>query len=317
MIWMLPGMVIKSFTEARHHPWPVFWLQIAGVGINIVLNYLWIFGHGGFPAMGLAGAGMATFVARLFTLIGCGLYLFRSRKWSTERPRFAPFHRHEFLALLSLAAPITAQMLMEFGAFAFGALMIGRIGSLPLAAHQIALTCAATSYMIPLGISTAAGIRIGHVLGAGAQLRARRIYWSGQCVTVLIMGGFGLWFYFGGTAIARAFTPDPELIGLTARLLVIAGMFQLFDGTQVMSVGALRAMRDVKIPTLFSLAGYWGIAVPLGLFLGFGRGWGVLGFWTGLATGLGLAALTLTLRAARQLRRVQEQPIEFPQLKHL
>ncbi|MGA0333165.1 MAG: MATE family efflux transporter [Kiritimatiellia bacterium] len=300
MALMMPVIVIKSFAEAQNRPWGVFWIQIGGVLLNIALNAVLIFGMYGVPALGLTGAGIATFIARLLTLGGLGFFVFR--------PRFLPpdpvrLRLAEYWDLLRLAAPITTQMLMEFGAFAVSALLIGQLGSLPMAAHQIALTCATASYMIPMGLSSAVGIRVGHAMGAGARERCRQILWGAQGTTVLIMGSFAALYLGAGRWTAAAFTPEPELITLAATLLSIAGVFQLFDGIQVVSVGALRAMKDVKVPTLLSMLGYWGVAFPFGVWLGFGLERGVTGFWTGLATGLGIAAFSMSLRLIWLLRK--------------
>ena len=294
MALMMPIMVMKSFAEALNRPWGVFSIQLAGVFLNIGLNALLIFGMYGFPAMGLAGAGLATFLSRLITLLGMGLYL----NWAFIEAKLGKFllQGKEFKALTKLASPITAQMLMEFGAFGVTAIMIGQLGSLPMAAHQIALTCATTTYMIPMGLSQAVGIRVGHSIGANAIEKCKHIVIGAQGLTILVMGAFALIYLNMGNAIARAFTPDPALIALTVSLLSIIGIFQMFDGIQVVSVGALRAMKDVKIPTLLSFIGYWIFAFPFGVWLGFGVQKGVTGFWLGLAIGLAFAATFMSLR---------------------
>ncbi len=301
MAFMMPIMIFKSYAEAQNRPWGVFWVQIAGVALNIGLNALLIFGHWGFPRMELEGAGLATFIARILTLLALGNFLFRTTPTLTLKG--LSFDRRECKSLLRLATPISAQMLMEFGAFSASAILIGQLGSLPLAAHQIALTCATTTYMIPMGLSNAVSIRVGHALGAQAIDRARHIVAGAQGLTLLIMGTFAILYLSMGTMIARAFNPDPELIALAVSLLSIVGIFQLFDGIQVVSVGALRAMKDVKIPTLLCFVGYWLISFPFGVWMGFGLQWGVRGFWTGLATGLTIAATSMSLRLIWLLRR--------------
>lgn len=301
MALMMPIMVFKSFAEAQNRPWGVFSIQFGGVLLNIGLNALLIFGKLGFPALGLGGAGLATFLSRLLTLLAMAVYL--NRRFSEAARGKISLIRREFLSLIHLATPITAQMLMEFGAFAMSALLIGQLGSLPMAAHQIALTCAATTYMIPMGLSQAVGIRVGQALGAHAISRCRQIILGAQALTLVVMGGFAVMYLTLGEPLARAFTPDPELIALSVALLSITGIFQLFDGVQVVSVGALRAMKDVKIPALLSFVGYWLISFPFGVWLGMGLGRGVTGFWTGLATGLGIAACSMSLRLVWCLRR--------------
>jgi MATE family multidrug resistance protein len=161
--------------------------------------------------------------------------------------------------------------------------------------------------MIPMGLSNAVGIRVGHALGAGALGRCRQIIIGAQGLTLLIMGTFAVIYLSAGKAIASAFTPEPELMALSVSLLSIAGVFQLFDGIQVVSVGALRAMKDIKVPTLLSFIGYWLLAFPLGVWLGFGLNRGVTGFWIGLATGLGIAAASMTLRVIYLLQNPSQR----------
>ncbi|MDF3127812.1 MATE family efflux transporter [Kiritimatiellaeota bacterium B1221] len=304
MAFMMPIMIFKSYAEAQNRPWGVFWIQLAGVALNIGLNALLIFGYGGFPRMELEGAGMATLIARIFTLFALGIYIFRTTPQLSLKGR--GIHRAECKSLLLLASPIAAQMLMEFGSFSASALLIGQLGSLPLAAHQIALTCATTTYMIPMGLANAVSIRVGHALGANAIDRARHIVAGAQGLTLLIMGIFAILYLNIGGKIAGAFNSDPELIALAAALLSIVGIFQLFDGIQVVSVGALRAMKDTKIPTLLCFIGYWLVSFPFGLWMGFKLQWGVKGFWMGLATGLTIAATSMSLRLIWLLRKRNE-----------
>ncbi len=306
MAFMMPTMVIKAFAEAKNHPWPVFGIQIAGVLLNVALNRVFIFGLGSMPAWGLTGAGFATFLARLATLAAIWGYLRGSRTLAGSRP-VRWLHRldpRECRALLRLAAPIAGGLTLEFGAFALGALLIGQFGSIPLAAHQIAITCAATTYMFPLGISIAVSIRMGHSMGGGNATLCRRIVLGAHAVGILIMGGFALAYIFGGQAIAAAFNPDPTLVALAVRLLVIAAIFQLFDGIQIISMGGLRGLRDVHVPALLIFVSYWMLALPLGSYLGFHRGQGAVGLWVGLALGIAVAAAILSLRLSQRLRRL-------------
>jgi MATE family multidrug resistance protein len=304
-VFMLPSLVFKSFAEARHHPWPVFWIMMSGVLLNIGLNRLLIFGWGPFPVLGLPGAGIATFLARSATLMALWIYLHRSRTLAADLPpRWCRrLESVECKTLLKIAAPITGQMLLEFGAFAFSALLIGLFGVQPLAAHQIAITCAATTYMLPLGLSMAVTIRVGHAVGRRDPVATRRIARSAQGFGLIMMGVFAILYLSGRTVIAAAFTADPALRALAADLLVITGIFQMFDGLQVISMGGLRGLKDVNVPALAVLSCYWGFALPLGAWLGFARGLEARGLWIGLATGLALSSLALTLRLGRKLRR--------------
>lgn len=303
-LFLIPCLVIKSFAEARHHPWPVFGIMMGGVLLNILLNRILIFGMGAVPALGLQGAGMATFAARVCTLAALWVYLHRSRTLSDGIPARwrAPLDREECRGLMAVAGPISGQMLLEYGAFAFSALLIGRFGPLPLAAHQIAITCAATTYMVPLGLSMAVSIRVGHAIGAGNRARCRSILLGAHAMAFLLMGTFATGYFLAGEQIAAFFTPDAELRSLTAGLLAITAVFQLFDGIQIISMGGLRGVKDVKVPMLLVLGNYWGLALPLGAWLGFTRGLEARGLWMGLAVGLALSAAALSTRLFLHLR---------------
>ncbi len=309
LLFFLPTMVIKSFAESLNHPWPVFWIQLAGVGLNVLLNALFIFGKAGFPPMGLEGAGIATCLARVATLLALAVYLRASPTLAPNRPERwrAPLSFSFLRSLWSLGAPVTGQLALEIGAFALTAVLMGRLGSQALAANQIAITCAATTFMVPLGISMAVTIRVGHALGAGQSGRALLITRGAHGLGTAFMALCALVYLALGVPIAALFTRDAALAALSARLLAITGVFQVFDGIQIISMGALRGYKDVRVPTLLLLLSYWWVAIPLGVFLGFPMGLGGVGLWSGLAIGLALAALLLTRRLHRIRRHADLQ----------
>jgi MATE family multidrug resistance protein len=303
---MVPTMVIKGFAEAQSQPWTVLWIQLGGVALNVVLNAILIFGYLGFPAMGLTGAGIATCIARFATLIMLWYYLLGSHRLAASLPPIwlKRLDRVECRTLALLASPVGGQLLIEMGAFAFGALMIGRFGAIPLAAHQVAITCAATTFMLPLGLAMAVTIRVGHAMSAGESARARTLLMGAQLIGMLIMVVCAVGYVFFGEPIAASFTTDAQVISLTASIFVIVAIFQLFDGIQVISGAALRGMRDVNSPTLILFVCFWLFAIPLGAGLGFVGGFGVIGVWIGLACGLGLAAVALSVRLWQKLKIV-------------
>lgn len=299
---LVPGFVTmawKNFADALSRPWPPFWILMAGVGVNIFLNWLLIFGNWGFPALGLEGAGWATLMARCAVVLGLYLWITRStrvREWTPKR-WWGLWKGNEFRGLLGLGIPIGLQLVAEVGAFAAGSLMIGSMGVVALAAHQVALTCASTSFMIPLGVAMAVTVRIGEASGGGSKARQRTILLGGWIYGLIFTGiSMALFLVFGGWIAARIVT-DPEVIELATGLLIIAGVFQLVDGSQVISSSGLRGLGDVKIPAWLGIIAYWGVAVPSGAYLAFSRDYGAHGVWWGLALGLGTAALTLGTRA--------------------
>jgi MATE family multidrug resistance protein len=184
------------------------------------------------------------------------------------------------------------------------ALMMGWINAEAMAAHQIAITCAATTFIFALGIGMAVSIRVGHAWGARARRRLRIVGYTGLMMSGVIMSGFALMFIFGGKTIASAFSQSPEVVWMAASMLFIAGFFQIFDGFQVVAMCALRGMSDVRVPAVVAIISYWFIALPLGGGLAFFVGMAARGIWVGLAAGLATAAVILIWR----FHRLAENP---------
>ena len=230
--------------------------------------------------------------------------------WLNTSPTFAPvraapwagWERGRFAALLRLGVPAAGMLLFEGGAFVATALMMGWLGTLPLAAHQIAIGCASLAFMFPLGLSLAVSLRISRAQGEGRGDALRPIGFGALLTGLVIMVGFALAFALAGRGITAAFTPAADVASLAAQLLVVAAFFQLFDGGQVISAGALRGLHDVRVPTVITFIAYWVISLPLGYGLAFHTPLGAVGLWTGLAAGLGCAALLLGWRFHRLTR---------------
>jgi multidrug resistance protein, MATE family len=208
----------------------------------------------------------------------------------------------EARALLGLGLPVGALHLAEVGGFALGSLMMGWIGVGALAAHQIAITCAATTFMVPLGLSQALGVRVGQARGAGEPARCAPIVWGGLGLALAVMTASALVLIFVAEPIARVFTEDPDLIPLTVRLLVIAGFFQIFDGVQIVSSGALRGFEDVTFAMGAGILAWWVVALPVCWVLGFVAGMGATGVWLGFCAGLVVAAGALLWRLVWRVR---------------
>lgn len=293
----------RNYLESQSRPWPAFWIMFGGVLLNVLLNWVLIFGNLGAPALGLEGAGWATLLSRLATFLALTWFVLAGRsapaeRWSPGRTWWA-----EQAALLRLGVPTGLQLLSEVGAFAVTALLIGRLGAVPLAAHQIALTCASTTFMFPLGVAMASTVRIGQALGAGRRDLLRPIGAGSFALGGAVMVFFTFLLFVAAAPIARAFVADPAVIAIAAQLLLIAGIFQTVDGVQVVASGLLRGLHDTKSPMWITLAAYWLLALPLGAWLAYGRGDGAAGMWVGLAWGLALAAVLLV---ARFLARTRE-----------
>ncbi len=305
---ILPAMIAhtaKQYCESLEHPWIANGILFAGVVLNILFNWILIYGNWGAPVLGLNGAGWATVAARTLTALALLLIV----AWL---PSLKPFHPVRWLAwvhretlgqLWRIGLPSGIQHLLEVGAFVFTAIMMGWISASALAAHQIAINCAATTFMMMLGLAIAVCIRIGHAEGAGEYQRVRRIGFSGQALAGIIMLGFAVVFIFQNDRIAGFFTQDPALLEMAAGLIIIAAVFQLADGMQVVGINALRGMKDVNKPAGIALVAYWLITVPLAWWLGFETDLGAKGIWYGLAIGLFTAAITFTLRFEILTRR--------------
>jgi MATE family multidrug resistance protein len=204
-------------------------------------------------------------------------------------------------ALLKLGAPAASQILFEIGAFSAATALCAKLGPVPLAGHQIALNCAALTFMVPLGISSAAAVRVGQELGRCDPDAARRAGWSAIVIGVGFMACSGTVFVSIPKIIARLFTPDPAVIRVGAQLLLVAAAFQLFDGLQTVATGALRGAADTRTPMIANFFAYWLMGLPLGYVLCFKLGWGALGIWIGLCGGLMIIGSALLVAWHRRM----------------
>lgn len=304
MIPAMASMSVKAHADAMNRPWPVFWITFASVLLNVLLNWIFIFGKLGMPALGLEGAGVATVLARLAGLVGLVAWCTRARgmrKWTPFRWFRAP-RRAGLVDLVRLGLPSSLQLLAEVSAFVFATLMIGTLGEAALASHQVAISCAATTFMIPLGVSMALTVRIGEAWGAGQPWRLRRILASGWMLGLAYAGVSMTAFLIFNREIAGWFMEESDALTVAAGLLLVAAAFQFSDAMQIIAAGVLRGLDDVRTPAWIAFGCYWVIAIPLGWLLAFPAGWGVRGVWWGITLGLTLTALLLGTRAWRKTR---------------
>lgn len=299
----------KQFAEGLSDTKAAMIVSIGANVLNIILNYVMIFGKLGFPEMGLMGSCWASFISRVVMAIAMFVYL----KWKTEYKvywnnwKLARTEWSVCLNILNLGIPSGLQFLFEVGAFAFAAIMIGWIGAVDLAANQITLSMAALTYMMASGISAAASVRVGNQFGAKDLFELRRSAVSAIYMVVVIMSCSALIFFAFRNILPTYFSKEADVIAIASGLMVIAGLFQLSDGLQAVALGVLRGLQDVRIPTGITLLAYWIIALPLSYFLAFTKGMGVNGVWWGLSIGLTCAAIMLILRFNYVSRRVFEK----------
>lgn len=295
--------VVKNFCEALGRPWPPFWIILSGVALNAVLNWVLIFGHWGAPAMGLVGAAWATLAARTAVMVAVLVYASASSGLRGCWPArwLVPGIGRAAAGILSVGLPAGGMVVFEVGGFAAGSIMMGWLGAPALAAHQIAMTCAGTAFMVPLGLSQAVAVRVGHARGAGKFARIRPVVYGAHILAVLFMGTTFAAFVFGGRSIAGWFVADSEVVLLAARLLFMAGIFQIVDGVQVVSAGTLRGFADTSGPMWIGIFSYWVVALPVSWAAAFALGGGPVGIWLGYVVGLAVAAATLFARVRRRV----------------
>ncbi|MDP3911612.1 MAG: MATE family efflux transporter [Gemmatimonadales bacterium] len=292
---------LRQSLQAMQRIAPIVGTMVIANLANVAFNYVLIFGKLGFPPLGAIGAAWATALSRWLLL---GLLLLWA--WRTLRPHLLPWRRDAFAGgplrrMILLGAPIGVQHQLEYGVFAVVGLMMGWMGTTQLAGHQVALNFASLTFMVPLGVSAASAVLVGHAVGRGDAAEARRAAAAGlvcgvgfMCVSAVLMLALP-------EAIARIYTDHAAVITLAASLIPIAGVFQVFDGIQVVSIGILRGVADTRTPMVVALVGFWLVGIPVSAALGFGLGAGAPGLWWGLTAGLAMVAVILLWRVRRRL----------------
>lgn len=286
---------LRRYLQSMHIVKPVVFTLISANLVNLLGNWALVYGHFGFPAYGVAGSGWSTCISRAYmvaVLAVAAVYYDRKRSsglWSASRR----LELERIRQLFRLGLPAAVQLLLEIGAFSFATFLIGKLGAIQLAGHQIALNVASFTYMVPLGICSAAAVRVGHAMGARDAHAAARAGWMALFFGALFMSCSGLVLFFFARPIARVYTPDRDVVSAGATLLLVAAVFQLFDGLQVVATGALRGAGNTRIAMLANLVGYWVIGLPLGAFLCFKLKMGAVGMWVGLCLALVLIGSAL------------------------
>jgi multidrug resistance protein, MATE family len=302
VVWSLPltclYLVPRFLNESMGHTMPMFWTQLLMLPVNILGNYLFMYGKAGFPAMGAAGAALATGVAQTLGCVALALYTLHTRRYAglaLRQPMTRPDWAH-IGSIVRLGIPISVGLAMESGMFTATALLMGRFGVDTVAGHQIAINIASLTFMIPLGISIALTVRVGQALGAGEPAMARYRGRLGIAVCTAFMVASAMVLASLGAQLAGLYTPNRTVVALAAQFLLYAAVFQVLDGMQVGAMGVLRGYKDTKIPMLVTVFGYWVVGMGLSLSLGVFGPMGPAGLWAGLVGGLGVAAVVLNVR---------------------
>lgn len=293
--------LLRSWLQVSGTMRPIMIAIVVGNALNIVLSIGLVFGRWGLPAMGPVGSGLATAIARWTMTLVLAAFAWPQLRgmlvWRRESLARGPMGR-----VLRLGLPVGLQILFEFGVFAVVGLVMGHLGPVTAAAHQVAINIASLTYMVPLGIGTAGSVMVGRAIGAGRPDDARRVAVTTVVCGVGFMACTAVAFTLVPAWLARTYTNDAATIALAATLIPIAGVFQVFDGLQVVSIGLLRGTGDTRTPMIVNLVGYWCVGLPLALWLGRGLGYGPAGLWWGLVAGLVAVALIVATRLRVRMR---------------
>lgn len=297
--WGAPGLagmfVLRFFSEGTGYTRPTMYIGVIGIICNVPLNYVLMFGKLGMPQLGAVGCGWATAIVLWLQLLAMVV-------WIARRPRYRPYDlfgrfsgpdRREIRALVRLGLPIGIMVFLEGSLFVGSALLIGTLGAVPIAAHQVAINYAGLMFMVPLGLSGAITVRVGNAAGRGDPEGMRRAGLVGMGIALAFGACSAVVMVSFPEFIARLYTAEGAVIELAAGLLLLAAIFQLADCLQVSAAGALRGLKDTRVPMLYSVLAYWAIGMTLGWWLTFRQEWGPAGMWTGIIAGLTVAAVLL------------------------
>ncbi|RZA18451.1 MAG: MATE family efflux transporter [Lysobacteraceae bacterium] len=307
--WGIPAFTLylcmRYLSDGLHWSLPTMLIGFGGLLLLAPAGYVLTNGLLGSPAMGAAGLGWASAAMFWVQLLAFALYLRVSPRFADLR-LYARFERPQWpviRGLLGRGLPIGVTITMEGSLFIVTALLIGRLGEVPVAAHQIAINVASLCFMIPFGVAEATTVRVGHALGRGDRDGIRRAYFAGLVLVLGTQALSALVMLLGNHAIVALYTGDLVVGALAASLLLYAALFQFPDGVQVLSSGALRGLNDTRVPMWLAALAYWGIGMPVGAGLGLALGWGPRGMWLGLTAGLSVAAFLLCRRFLRSSLR--------------
>lgn len=287
---------------------PMMYTAVTGLVVNVLLNYVLMYGKLGFPPLGAVGCGYATATTWWLLFAILWIYVKRHRIYRA----YAPLSRRELpdaarlREIVTLGAPIAGSLVLEGGMFNAAALLLATFGATAMAAHAIAINYAALMFMIPLSLNSATTIHVGHQLGRGDRRAGAHAAWTGVGMGVAVMVVSAGVMSVGRLQIAGLYTLDADVLRLAANLLLFAAVFQVADGVQVCTAGALRGFKDTRLPMIYNLVAYWGIGFPLAWYAGVVRGGGAQGVWIGLIAGLFVASVLLSLRLRRVARTGQD-----------
>jgi MATE family multidrug resistance protein len=289
--------VFRRYLQAMHQVKPIVIAIVAANVVNAVANWVLIYGHFGFPAFGVVGAAWATLASRVVLMMALWWVVVRSERIRPSGLHDVPFGPDvdRIWRLARHGLPAAFQVMLEVGVFAVAGVLAARISPAAAGAHQVALQIAGFFFMVPLGLSSAAAVRVGHAVGRGDAAAARLAGWTAVALALAVAACVATLLLVMPQLLLGIFTDDPALLAMGATLLIICAAFQPFDAAQSVATGALRGWGDTTTPAVLNLAGHWLAGLPLGYVLCFTLGWGLLGLWIGLATGLTLVGVSVVV----------------------
>jgi multidrug resistance protein, MATE family len=314
--WGIPPLMgyfaMRRYLQGIHLVGIIPFALISANLVNAACNYVFIYGHFGVPALGAQGSGLSTSVARYYMFAVLAFYIsYKSRQRSYRVLNYVRsfFDWPRISEVVRLGAPAAAQIALEVGVFSGSTLMAGRLGAEAVAAHQIALEMASFTFMAPLGISAATAVRVGHAIGRRDLPAATLAGWTGGALSLVWMTFTALCFWLIPHQLVSIFTVDPGITRLAVSLLSIAAIFQLFDGLQVVMIGALRGTADTRTAMYLNILGWWIVSLPISILLCFHYGQGVYGIWIGLCIGDILIAVLLGFAWHHRMVRLTREGI--------
>jgi MATE family multidrug resistance protein len=298
LVPLLVFNTFKQFAEGLGFTKQAMMISIWGNVLNVILGVTFVKGLFGIQPMGISGVGYSTLIDRCSMALVMAIYVFKSKHFKIYLRSFAirNIDKMRSMKILKIGTPVALQYAFEISAFSGAGILIGTIGPIAQAAHQVALSMASFTYMVASGVSAAAAIKSGNFFGAKKHQELRLSAISNYHIVIVFMSLTAIIFTLGNHLLPWIYTSDNRVIAIAAQLLIIAAFFQLFDGTQVVGLGVLRGMGDVNIPTLITFIAYWVIGLPVGYLLGIRFNLGVQGVWYGLVLGLLTASLLLFIR---------------------
>ena len=302
--FLLAYATCRRYLQGMHAVTPVMFALVTANLINAGANWALIYGHLGFPALGVAGAAWATVISRIYMMTALIVAVWwidkkRTREAGVDEHQESLWHvdwhfdTARLRRLLALGIPAASQYTAEVGVFALATALSGMLDPISSASHQIALNLAGVAFMIPLGMGSAGAVRVGHAVGAGERARASAAGWTAIMLGTGFMLASGVLFVVMPTKLIGLFSTDPDVLRVGTSLLLLAAVFQLFDGIQGVITGTLRGIGDTRTPMVVNLLAHWFVGLPISYTLCFILGWGVYGLWVGLSLGLIIVGVIL------------------------